>query len=114
MSDIAAQFNTMLIKSGFQEMPPNGKFSPIGNFYCLPKSFGEGIYWIYGEKNLFNIKIHDFYFYEDEFFDQESLNWPESLSITYYESVSGEEIMPYRRMYKNILWRPAPIQGTFS
>ena len=63
MSDIAAQFNTMLIKSGFQEMPPNGKFSPIGNFYCLPKSFGEGIYWIYGEKNLFNIKIHDFYFY---------------------------------------------------
>lgn len=113
MSDIAAQFNTMLIKSGFQEMPPNGKFSSIGNFYCLPKSFGEGIYWIYGEKNLFNIKIHDFYFYEDEFFDQESLNWPESLSITYYESVSGEEIMPYRRMYKNILWRPAPIQGTF-
>ena len=97
MSDIAAQFNTMLIKSGFQEMPPNGKFSSIGNFYCLPKSFGEGIYWIYGE-----------------FFDQESLNWPESLSITYYESVSGEEIMPYRRMYKNILWRPAPIQGTFS
>ncbi len=50
MSDIAAQFNTMLIKSGFQEMPPNGKFSSIGNFYCLPKSFGEGIYWIYGEK----------------------------------------------------------------
>ena len=98
MSDIAAQFNTMLIKSGFQEMPPNGKFSSIGNFYCLPKSFGEGIYWIYGEKNLFNIKIHDFYFYEDEFFDQESLNWPESLSITYYESVSGEEIMPYRRL----------------
>lgn len=98
MSDIAAQFNTMLIKSGFQEMPPNGKFSSVGNFYCLPESFGEGIYWIYGEKNLFNIKIHDFYFYEDEFFDQESLNWPESLSITYYESVSGEEIMPYRRL----------------
>lgn len=57
MSDIAAQFNTMLIKSGFQEMPPNGKFSSIGNFYCLPKSFGEGIYWIYGEKNLFLYKL---------------------------------------------------------
>ena len=55
MSDIAAQFNTMLIKSGFQEMPPTGKFSSIGNFYCLPESFGEGIYWIYGEKNLFNM-----------------------------------------------------------
>ena len=68
MSDIAAQFNTMLIKSGFQKVPPNGKFSSIGNFYCLPKSFGEGIYWLYGEKNLFNIKIHDFYFFEDEFF----------------------------------------------
>lgn len=98
MSDIVTQFNTMLIKSGFQEIAPNGQYSSIGNFYCLPKSFGEGIYWIYGEKNLFNIKIHDFYFYEDEFFDQESLEWPESLSITYYESVSGEEIMPYRRL----------------
>ena len=36
MSDIAAQFNTMLIKSGFQEMPPNGKFSPIGTFIVCP------------------------------------------------------------------------------
>lgn len=46
MSDIAAQFNTMLIKSGFQEMPPNGKFSSIGNFYCFAQIIWRGIYWI--------------------------------------------------------------------
>ncbi|MCR0391542.1 AraC family transcriptional regulator [[Clostridium] innocuum] len=66
-----------------------------GKCWKLSPKAGEGFYWIYAQKDLYDIKIHDFFFYED-FFMEFSL--PECLSITQYESISGEELNPYRRL----------------
>ena len=44
---------------------------------------------------MFYIKIHDFYFHEDTVL---TFDWPESMSITVYDPISGEELSPYRRL----------------
>lgn len=67
----------------------------MGHLFRCESPNAEGFYWIYSQKDMFNIKIHDFYFLEDSFM---TFDWYECLSITYYESISGEETMPYRRL----------------
>lgn len=91
-------YSSRLEQSGFKEIPVNGDYSPAGKLYQLSEEYGEGYFWIYEEKDLYAIKIHDFYYYKDYFLDIHSMEWPECLNITYFESVSGEEIMPYRRL----------------
>jgi len=93
--EISDFYREWLTTNGFVEIKPSPKFSPAGKLYLAPKGVACGYYWVYGEKNLFDIKIHDFYFFKDSFI---SLNSPECLSITYYNSVSGEELNPYRRL----------------
>lgn len=93
--EISDFYREWLTTNGFVEIKPSPKFSPAGKLYLAPKGVACGYYWVYGEKNLFDIKIHDFYFFKDSFI---SLNTPECLSITYYNSVSGEELNPYRRL----------------
>lgn len=95
MTDIENYYQHKLLENGFCEEPANGSFNPIGKLYSIPAKIGKGVYWVYGQKNLYDIKIHDFYFYEDSFFDLQSR---ECLGICYYESISGEEISPYRRL----------------
>lgn len=91
-------FSTKLEESGFKEISMNDRYNPAGKLYQLSNEYGEGYYWIYEEKDLYAIKIHDFFYYRDYFLDIRSMEWPESLNITYFESVSGEEIVPYRRL----------------
>ena len=64
----------------------------------MSNRLGEGYYWVYAEKNLFDIKIHDFYYYEDSMIE---CDMPECLSITYYYSIAGHELNPYRRINAN-------------
>ena len=100
-------FSTKLEESGFKEIPMNGRYNPAGKLYQLSNEYGEGFYWIHEEKDLYAIKIHDFFYYRDYFLDIHSMEWPESLNITYFESVSGEEIVPYRRLstdFVKIFW----------
>ena len=115
-------YREWLTRSGFIEVESSPDFSPAGKLYLAPTGVGCGYYWVYGEKDLFDIKIHDFYFFEDSFI---SLNTPECLSITYYDSVSGEELSPYRRLtagcvktfygghgeYKSIMHKNIPIRS---
>lgn len=95
ISDIENYYQEILLKNGFQEESPNESFNPIGTLYSIPVELGKGVYWVYGQKDLYDIKIHDFYFYEDSFFDLEAR---ESLGICFYESISGEELSPFRRL----------------
>ena len=44
---------------------------------------------------MFDIKIHDFYFHDDCCLD---MAIPECISIQRYDSISGEELDPYRRL----------------
>lgn len=64
---------------------------------------GGGYYWVYAKQELFDIKIHDFFFHEDQCLD---MAIPECISIQRYDSISGEELDPYRRLSPEI-FRPS-------
>lgn len=85
----------MLERNGFIRIEDHEHFNNVGVCWQLSPKFGEGHYWIYAQKDLFNIKIHDFFFNEDSI---REFNMPECLSITQYESISGEELSPYRKL----------------
>ena len=59
-----------------------------------------GHYWIYTSPQAYNIKIHNFSFREDTVID---LAIPECLSVTWYESISGEELCPYRKLNSHVV-----------
>ena len=93
-------YNEVLVGSGFTPIEPNGRFNSCGQTYQLSKDLGEGFYWIYSETDLFDIKIHDFTFYEDYFFE---CPMPECMSVSYYQSIAGHELNPYRRINANCI-----------
>lgn len=73
---------------------PEG-FPPEGECWKLAQEGGSGYYWFYEAGDRYNIKIHDFWFREDTVLD---MRFPEALSVTWYESISGEELSPYRKL----------------
>lgn len=80
---------------GFTPSQGSQHFNTVGTCWEMDSSLGTGFYWIYAQKDLFDIKIHDFYFHEDTFME---FHLPECMNITEYESISGEELSPYRRL----------------
>lgn len=82
-------------KRGFILEDKSHDFNKAGTLWKLNEDIGQGYYWIYSQNNLFDIKIHDFYLNKDSIF---TFELPECLSITQYESISGEELSPYRRL----------------
>lgn len=94
-SIIADYYEPLLADNHFVPTDDNNRFNSAGQCWRLSSEFGEGFYWVYAKKDLYDIKIHDFYFYDDFFME---FNLPECLSITQYESISGEELNPYRRL----------------
>ncbi len=82
-------------EKGFLPDLDNVTYCKIGSVWKLSEEIGEGVFWIYGQKDLFDIKIHDFFFYQDSVIE---FDMPECLGIMQYESISGEELSPYRRL----------------
>lgn len=70
-------------------------YNKSGRCWKLSPELGEGFFWAYGEKDLFDIKIHDFYYHKDTLVESKI---PGYLSISYYDSISGEQLTPYRRI----------------
>ena len=96
MSEIIDKLYTpLLISHGFIRDPDNQQYGDLGICWKLSHEVGEGTYWTYGQKDLYDIKIHNFSFHEDFMLE---FSLPECLSITQYESISGEELNPYRRL----------------
>ena len=96
MSEIIDRFYTpLLIEHGFIHDPDNQQYGALGDCWKLSPEVGEGTYWTYGQKDLYDIKIHNFSFHEDFMLE---CSMPECLSITRYDSISGEELSPYRRL----------------
>lgn len=91
-------YSPLLMRHGFQPAAENHPFCPSGKCFQLSPSLGNGVYWVYGQRDLFDIKIHDFYFHKDIAFE---FYMPECLSVTYYESISGEELAPFRVLQPN-------------
>ena len=96
MGDIIEDIYAPLFKEcGFVPEPENRQYGPNGLCWRLEGEYGQGHFWTYWQRDLFDIKIHDFYFYRDSLL---SFAFPKCLSVTYYESISGEELNPYRRV----------------
>lgn len=95
-SDILTDYyRPLLEQNNFLPIPCPDKFSPAGRCWEIAPAVGSGYYWVYGKQDLFDIKIHDFCFHEDCCLDVEI---PECISIQRYDSISGEELDPYRRL----------------
>ena len=117
---IADNYEPLLEKNNFIKIDGVHPYNSTGTCFKLSSKVGCGYYWIHGQKDLFDIKIHDFFFHDDFFLE---LELPKSLSITHYESVSGEELNPYHRLtadciktfisdyksYKAIIHKKIPI-----
>lgn len=95
MNTVEAYYEEQFAKRGFLPAPDNHDYCELGSTWRLSDSIGAGVFWFYGQKDLFCIKIHDFYFHQDTVMD---FSGPECLSITQYDSISGEELSPYRRL----------------
>ena len=62
MSEIIDQFYTpLLIEHGFIHDPDNQQYGALGDCWKLSPEVGEGTYWTYGQKDLYDIKIHNFF-----------------------------------------------------
>ena len=114
MPEIIEPYYVSMLKSrGFTPDPDDHQYGALGLCWKLSPEIGEGSYWTYGQKDLYDIKIHNFSFHEDSLLE---FSLPECLSITRYDSISGEELAPYgvsSQANPNIMpWSPAPPTST--
>lgn len=90
-----SMYETCLLENGFYRDDGNNVYPDEWICYTLSPDRGQGHYWVYYYNNLFSISIMDFSYNEDLFFEYDQ---PRYISINYYESVSGEELKPYKRL----------------
>ncbi len=65
MSEIIDQLYTpLLAEHGFIRDSDNQQYGALGDCWKLSPEVGEGTYWTYGQKDLYDIKIHNFSFHE--------------------------------------------------
>ena len=55
MADIENYYQNKLLENGFHEESFNNSFNPIGKLYSIPSEIGKGVYWVYGQKDLYDI-----------------------------------------------------------
>lgn len=98
--------------AGFFPCPSPEGYPREGKCWAIDPEMGGGRYWIYTSPLSYSIKIHDFWFREDTVID---LAIPECLSVTWYESISGEELKPCRKLnscvVKSFLGGRAPFRA---
>ncbi|MBO6207883.1 MAG: helix-turn-helix transcriptional regulator [Lachnospiraceae bacterium] len=93
-------YKDMFQSSGFTLCPDMEAYPPCGHTFQLSPQIGDGYFWYYESPGKYNIKIHDFRFYEDTVINMQI---PECLSITRYDSISGEELKPYRKLRSGVI-----------
>lgn len=57
---IADYYEPLLTDNHFIPVDSNNHFNSAGQCWQLSPEFGEGFYWVYAKKDLYDIKIHDF------------------------------------------------------
>lgn len=78
-------YKEQFVEKGFLPDPDNHTYREIGSTWKLSDEIGEGTFWFYGQQDLFDIKIHDFFFHADTVMN---FVLPECLDIMKYDSVS--------------------------
>ncbi|MDO4306926.1 MAG: AraC family transcriptional regulator [Eubacteriales bacterium] len=71
-----------------------------GVCYEPPKELGEGYYWYYEREGMFAIAVLDLRLKEDKVLEYQQQDF---ISINYYDTISAEELSPYKRMNANCI-----------
>lgn len=95
MQTTMENWNAQIIEPHGFSLCEDHLYGSLGKCWKLSPEIGEGYFWAYGEKDLFDIKIHDFYYYKDTLVESNVSGY---LCIFYYNSISGEQLTPYRRI----------------
>lgn len=97
-----------LEQSGFAEVTRPAGFGPLWKSYASRSGFARGYYHLCAPSDRWSIAIHDFTLEKDALLE---FKLPEYLSITWYESISGEELTPYRKLRAKAPWGFYSDQG---
>ena len=79
----------------FHPCPVPEFLNPMGSCFAPDPSLGEGYYWFYEQPGLFAIAQMELRARED--YIMEYLQ-PDFISINYYDTISAEELSPYKRL----------------
>lgn len=91
---------SILLSVGFKKCRFLDCFSNIGQCYELLPEIGEGYCWIYKKENLFSINIMRIVLNEDKIME---VSQPDFIQVNYFDSVSGEELLPYKQLSANCI-----------
>ncbi|NLG02702.1 MAG: helix-turn-helix transcriptional regulator [Clostridia bacterium] len=101
MNNIFDEYYMPLIQMNmFKPCDVPANYPSGGTCFEINPTIGRGHYWIYNSNKNYNIKIHDFRLHEDMVLN---MAIPECLSVTYYQSISGEELTPYHRLSRHVV-----------
>lgn len=87
-------------KMGFHPCPAPQELPAAGECWQIDPRLGEGYYWLYTSPKGYDIKIHSFWYHKDTIIN---MAIPECLSVTYYDSIAGEELRPYRSLNSRVV-----------
>ena len=80
---------------GFRPTPCKSFLNPMGACFEPQPEVGEGYYRFYEEPGMFAVGQMDLRTREDFFMEYKQ---PDFISINYYETISAEELSPYKRL----------------
>lgn len=90
----------VLAKMGFSPCACKETLNLEGACYEPPKELGEGYYWYYEREGLFTIGVLDLRLKQDFVLEYQQQDF---ISINYYDTISAEELSPYKRLSANCI-----------
>ena len=79
----------------FHPCPCKDFLSPAGLCFEPDPAIGEGYYWYYERPGMFAVSVMDLRAKEDYIMEYQQ---PDFISVNYYDTISAEELSPYKRM----------------
>ena len=89
-----------LEQMNFKPCPCREFLSPAGCCFEPDPSIGEGYYWYYEKPGMFAVSVMDLRAKEDYIMEYQQ---PDFISVNYYDTISAEELSPYKRMNANCI-----------
>lgn len=109
MPQLRTDFHSVsLAQAGFHPTPSPEGFGPLWTSFASDEGLVRGRFHTCAPTDRWSLSIHDFTLTRDAVLEFEL---SEYASITWYESISGEEFAPYRRLRAKSLWGLYSDQG---
>lgn len=84
-----------------------------GHSYTLSEAIGKGYYWYYEREGMFALAVMDLCLNEDTLIEYDEREQPDFISISYYHTVSAEQLTPYKRLNANCVSSHVSDQGIY-